>query len=211
MDGCCPHCTLPYLVSSTQPSSMNLLPYVTLQVEGRRQPGDPGHHCFLQGESEAGGISGRVSVLAQPKTLSAEGGIPDHPQPTAPFCLFVGPFSCSHQEGKPSWRTSCFFSSPFMFLFLLFCPLSLSYFRDFQSLACPLHVSLFLLPLLLFPIPVWAHGVVVWGKIPQSLCCGISRGFCPLITCWGTAPTPAHAHADLLRTWLKGLRIPELD
>ena len=63
----------PILPCLTRP--MNWLPYVALQVEGRSQPGDPGHHCFLQSESEAGGVSWRVSAPAQPSPAQPpEGG-----------------------------------------------------------------------------------------------------------------------------------------
>lgn len=39
-----------------------------LQVKRWSQQGDPGHHCLLQGEGEAGGVTRRVSV-GQPPTV----------------------------------------------------------------------------------------------------------------------------------------------
>lgn len=63
-------------VSPTQRALMNRLPCVVLQVEGRRQQRDPGHHCFLQSEGEAGGISGRVSAPAQSRALKSGGVCP---------------------------------------------------------------------------------------------------------------------------------------
>ena len=158
---CCPGAA--HLPCLTRP--MNRLPYVTLQVKGRSQPGDPGHHCFLQSESEAGGVSWRVSAPAQPspdprgwavKSLMAT--------PTTPFCLLAG--SCLVPLPSPP-------------------PFSLSCFRGFQPLSFP--------PLFL-PSPfsssfsftssssslslVWAHGR--WRELPKSLCHGVSKGaLCP--------------------------------
>ena len=62
----------PILPCLTRP--MNRLPYVALQVEGRSQPGDPGHHCFLQSEGEAGGVSWWVSAPAQPSPAQTPNG-----------------------------------------------------------------------------------------------------------------------------------------
>lgn len=40
-----------------------------LQVKRWSQQGDPGHHCLLQGEGEAGGVTRRVSVGHPPTVL----------------------------------------------------------------------------------------------------------------------------------------------
>lgn len=43
-------------------------PCLFLQIKRWSQQGDPGHHCLLQGEGEAGGVTRRVSV-GHPRTV----------------------------------------------------------------------------------------------------------------------------------------------
>lgn len=86
-------------------------------------------------------------------------------------------FSCIHQEGKPSWRTSRSFSSS-LFLFLLLCLLSLTCFRDFRPLPCSFHVSLFL------PLPslsLSGHMGLLWGgeASSESMVWGLERVLSP--------------------------------
>lgn len=105
-------------------------------------------------------------------------------------------------ESEPSFRTSCCFSTSFLLLFLLLCVLPLSGFRGLEPHPCPFCLSL------------WAHG---WGRSPQSLCCGVSRGFCvpyhtsgystkpplmPVLICWGNGRDP--------HSWIEDALTPPL-
>lgn len=75
-------------------SSLNRLPCVVLQVAGRSKQRGPGHHCFLQSESEAGGIAGRVSALAQPRTPKCRGMCLRPPTARCPVPPVGWTFSC---------------------------------------------------------------------------------------------------------------------
>ena len=129
----------PILPCFTRP--MNWLPYFALQVEGRSQPGDPGHHCFLQSEGEAGGVSWRVSASAQPSPdPKGWAGRSLTDTPSAPFCLIAGSCLVPPLPSPPPFCLSCFRG---------FQPLS------FPPLFLPSPLFFFLLfyVLLLFPPP----------------------------------------------------------
>lgn len=79
------------------------LPSVIVQVEGRSQPGGPRHHCFLQSEGEAGGVSGRVSQPSLAAGVPWGGpGEPHH----GPLGLSAGPFGCPVAALPPSRSSS---------------------------------------------------------------------------------------------------------
>lgn len=184
----------PILPCLTRP--MNRLPYFALQVEGRSQPGDPGHHCFLQSEGEAGGVSWWVSAPAQPSPAPKRwAGRSLTATPSAPFCLLAGsclvplpsppPFSLSASEAfSPSLSLPSFSPPPF------------------------LHPPLLTPP----PLPRPWSGHMGGGGNFLSLCCGVSKGCCAPhhISGHSTHHTPTYAQADLLGKRLKELRIPEL-
>lgn len=154
---------------------MNRLPYVALQVEGRSQPGDPGHHCFLQSEGEAGGVSWWVSAPAQPSPAQTpNAGRSLTATPSAPFCLLAGsclvplpspaPFSLPASEAfSPSLFLPSFSPPPFLLPPLLPPP---------PPLPCP-----------------WSGHMGGGGNFLRVCAVGFPRGAVPLITSQGTAPT----------------------
>lgn len=160
-----------------------------MQVEGRSQPGDPGHHCFLQSESEAGGIAGRVSVLAQPETPTCRRGCPRPPGAHCPILPVRWTFLAAstkrvNQAGGlpvPSLPPCSFSSSSVCF------PSPVSETFDPSP---ALSMSLSSSPSLPYPcLGTW--GCCGGEKLPQNLWCGVSRGFCPLITSWGHSTHPS--------------------
>lgn len=159
---------------------MNRLPCVALQVEGRSQQRDPGHHCLLQSESEAGGVSGRVSAPVQPGSpqLRGEALPPAAGPPVLPPTLRV-----NRAPGLPvlPLLPSCFSSSSSA-------PLPCRASEAFSPSLAPSVFPSFSSTLLL-SVPLWAHG---WREAPRSLRTGVSRRFCAPCHTWGYS---THPHA----------------